>query len=71
MRRGRGFPGTAGSAPSGKEQDYKNGVLDEGLTDEEYDRLAEIHKKPLTEYQKQALELNNYAADHKREIRGG
>ena len=52
-----------------KEQDYKNGVLDEGLTDEEYDRLAEIHKKPLTEYQKQALELNNYAADHKREIR--
>ena len=23
-----------------KEQDYKNGVLDEGLTDEEYDRLA-------------------------------
>ncbi len=56
MRRGRGFPGTAGSAPSGKEQDYKNGVLDEGLTDEEYDRLAEIHKKPLTEYQKQALE---------------
>ena len=53
-----------------KEQDYKNGVLDEGLTDEEYDRLAEIHKKPLTEYQKQALELNNYAADHKREIRG-
>ena len=40
-----------------KEQDYKNGVLDEGLTDEEYDRLAEIHKKPLTEYQKQALEL--------------
>ena len=53
-----------------KEQDYKNGVLDEGLTDEEYDRLAEIHKKSLTEYQKQALELNNYAADHKREIRG-
>lgn len=53
-----------------KEQDYKNGVLDEGLTDEEYDRLAEIHKKPLTGYQKQALELNNYAADHKREIRG-
>ena len=52
-----------------KEQDYKNGVLDEGLTDEEYDRLAEIHKKPLTGYQKQALELNNYAADHKREIR--
>ena len=40
-----------------KEQDYKNGVLDEGLTDEEYDRLAEIHKKPLTGYQKQALEL--------------
>lgn len=52
-----------------KEQDYKNGVLDEGLTDEEYDRLAEIHKKPLTGYQKQALELNNYAAGHKREIR--
>lgn len=69
MRRGCGFPGTAGSAPSGKEQDYKNGVLDEGLTDEEYDRLAEIHKKPLTGYQKQALELNNYAAGHKREIR--
>ena len=36
---------------------------------EEYDRLAEIHKKPLTGYQKQALELNNYAAGHKREIR--
>lgn len=53
-----------------KEQDYKNGVLDEGLTDEEYDRLAEIHKKPLTGYQKQAMELNNYAAGHKREIRG-
>ena len=52
-----------------KEQDYKNGVLDEGLTDEEYDRLAEIHKKPLTGYQKQAMELNNYAAGHKREIR--
>ena len=25
-----------------KEQDYKNGVLDEGLTDEEYDRLAKM-----------------------------
>ncbi len=69
MRRGCGFQEQQDLLLLEKEQDYKNGVLDEGLTDEEYDRLAEIHKKPLTGSQKQALELNNYAAGHKREIR--
>lgn len=51
-----------------KEQDFKNGILHEGLTDEERARLKEIHESPLTEYQSYALELNDRAANMKKQL---
>lgn len=51
-----------------KEQDYKNGVSNEGLTKEEIERLAELHQQPLTEYQERALELNDQAGNFKIQI---
>ena len=52
-----------------KEQDYKNKVTYEPLTMEEQKELEKIHKKPLTEYQARALELNDQAANWKRQMR--
>jgi hypothetical protein len=46
-----------------REQDVENGVDRHALTAEEQKRLAEIHQKPLTEYQERELELND-RADH-------
>lgn len=51
-----------------KEQDYKNKVTHEAPTDEERKRLEEIHKKPLTEYQTRALELNDRAGILKKQM---
>lgn len=52
-----------------KEQDEKNHVPGrEKITKEERERLAEIHKQPLTEYQERALELNERAGEFKRQI---
>lgn len=51
-----------------KEQDLKNKVARTGLTPEEWARLEEIHKKPLTEYQQRALELNEQAGNYKLQI---
>lgn len=51
-----------------KEQDYQNGILHEGLTDEERERLVRIHKKPLTEYQSNALDINDRAGNLKRQL---
>ncbi len=51
-----------------KEQDYKNGILHEGLTREEFARLKEIHEAPLTEYQTSALEINDRAGNLKKQM---
>lgn len=51
-----------------KEQDIKNGVLHEGLTEEELARLEEIHKTPLTEYQSYVLEVNDRAGELKKQL---
>lgn len=51
-----------------KEQDLKNGVSHETLTKEEWEQLAKIKEKPLTEYQERALELNERAGNQKRQI---
>lgn len=51
-----------------KEQDLKNNVTRTQLTPEERGRLEEIHKKPLTEYQERALELNERAGNYKIQI---
>ena len=50
-----------------KRQDYRNHV-GEPLTEEEEAKLAEIDKKPLTEYQERALELNGRSAIYKKAI---
>lgn len=52
-----------------KREDYMNGDFDSALTKEEWDRIAEIEKEPLTEYQKQALELHKRAGYFQGEIR--
>ena len=44
-----------------KRQDYMSHVSTESPTPEEWERLAEIDKEGLTEYQKRALSLNGYA----------
>lgn len=51
-----------------KEQDIKNGVTHTVLTEEERERLQEIHENPLTEYQTRALELNDRAGNYKLQI---
>lgn len=51
-----------------KRQDYQNGLSDSRLTEEEMERLKEIDKKPLTEYQKRALEYNDLSAKFKKEL---
>lgn len=51
-----------------KQQDYKNHV-GPPLSMEEMDQLAEIEKKPRTEYQKRALELNDRSAGPRINIR--
>ncbi|MBQ9119439.1 MAG: HD-GYP domain protein [Lachnospiraceae bacterium] len=51
-----------------KEQDFKNKVSFDMPTPEEQERLAEIKKKPLTEYQTRVLELNEHAAKFKKDI---
>lgn len=51
-----------------KWQDYKNGV-GKCPTEEELDQIAEIGKKPLTEYQTRALELNDQAAKFKKDMK--
>lgn len=51
-----------------KEQDFVNGVSLEAPTEEEWERLAEIKKQPLTEYQERALALNARAGDYKLQI---
>ena len=51
-----------------KEQDYKKGVSHDAPTKEELERLAELHQKPLTEYQERALALNDRAGDYKLQI---
>lgn len=50
-----------------KRQDYRN-LVGEPLTEEEEAKLAEIDKKPLTEYQERALELNGRSAIYKKAI---
>jgi hypothetical protein len=52
-----------------REQDVKNGVDRRQLTAEEQKRLAEIHRKSLTEYQERELELNDRADHFKLEMR--
>ena len=52
-----------------KEQDEKNKVPGRAsLTDEERERLAQIHERPLTEYQERALELNERAGVYKSQL---
>lgn len=51
-----------------KEQDFKNGILHEGFTEEERARLKEIHETPLTEYQAYALEINDRAGNLKKQL---
>lgn len=48
-----------------KEQDVQNHVSEQSLSSDEMERLAEIHKKPLTEYQSRALGLNGFAVKAK------
>lgn len=50
-----------------KYQNKQAGVSTEDFTEEEKERLAEIVKEPLTEYQKQALELNKQEIKFKRD----
>ncbi|MGN0350037.1 MAG: HD-GYP domain protein [Roseburia sp.] len=52
-----------------KYQDYKNGVTTKALTEEEMERVSELSKEPLTEYQKRALELNAQAGKFKIDAR--
>ncbi len=49
-----------------KRQDYENGVSREKLTKAELARLEELDKKPLTEYQTRALELNDQSGNFKK-----
>lgn len=51
-----------------KRQDYRRGVGEE-LTEDEWKKLGEIDKQPLTEYQKRALEINAQAVEEKMKIR--
>lgn len=51
-----------------KRQDILGRVTNEKLSQEEMERLAEIDKKGLTEYQKRALELNDVAGTLRKEI---
>lgn len=51
-----------------KRQDYANGVTTKPLTMDELEKLAEIDKNGLTEYQSRALELNGMAGKCKRDI---
>lgn len=43
--------------------------MDESLTDDELERLEEIDKKPLTEYQQRSLELNAQALEAKKNMK--
>lgn len=52
-----------------KDVDIKNGVSDSSLTMEELERIAQIEKEGLTEYQQRGLELHKRASHFKREIR--
>lgn len=52
-----------------KRQDYQMKVSYEPLTKDELERLEEIDKKPMTEYQEYALELDKRAGQHKIAIR--
>lgn len=51
-----------------KRQDWVNGVTRESPTKEELERLAEIDKQPMTEYQSRALEINGRAGELKKRI---
>ena len=51
-----------------KRQEYRRGVGEE-LTRDEWKKLNEIDKQPLTEYQKRALEIHAQAAEEKVTIR--
>ena len=51
-----------------KRQEYRRGV-GEKLTRDEWKKLNEIDKQPLTEYQKRALEIHAQAVEEKVTIR--
>ncbi len=51
-----------------KRQEYRRGVGEE-LTRDEWKKLNEIDKQPLTEYQKRALEIHAQAVEEKVTIR--
>lgn len=51
-----------------KRQEYRRGVGEE-LTRDEWKKLNEIDKQPLTEYQKRALEIHTQAVEEKVTIR--
>lgn len=52
-----------------KRQDIQNQLTFEPLTEEELNRLAEIDKSPLTEYQQRGLELNRQSVNPRKEVR--
>lgn len=52
-----------------KRQDFQSGNSSEMLTKEEINRLKEIDKKPLTEYQKRALEYNDQLNKYRRDLK--
>lgn len=52
-----------------KRQDIENKVIHKALTSEELERLSVIDQKPLTDYQKYSLELNDRAAGFKIDLK--
>lgn len=52
-----------------KFQDYNRNVTSTPLTKEESERVDELLKHPLTEYQQRALELNKRAGDFKKDAK--
>lgn len=52
-----------------KQMDYMNGDFDSELSDDEWKRIMEINKEPLTEYQQRGLELHKRTLPFQNEIK--
>lgn len=52
-----------------KQMDYKNGDIDSELSADEWKRIMEINKEPLTEYQQRGLELHKRTLPLQSEMR--